>query len=80
MNAEVPNEVRAATTKCPNDFTCLSAGRCGDHDLCDVEYPDGKSVLFLVSRLRPNCPYAMPFGDKVVCTCPTHFAIHQRHG
>ena len=37
MNVEVPVEVLDVTTKCPKHFACLSAGQCGDCELCDVE-------------------------------------------
>ena len=78
MNFEVPDEVRAETTKCPNDFACLSTGQCSDRELCDVDYADGKNVLFLSSEQPLFCPYRMTFGGREVCTCPTHFAIHQQ--
>ena len=78
MNVEDPDEVRAETTKCPNDFACLSTGQCGDRELCRLDSADGKNALFLSAEKYPFCPYRITFGDREVCTCPTHFAIHQQ--
>ena len=80
MSFEVADEVRAETTKCPNDFACLAAGQCGDHELCDVGSADGKNVLFLMPEQRRFCPYSLNFGGAELCTCPTHYAIHRRYG
>ena len=80
MNVEVSDKVRDETTKCPHDFVCLSTDQCGDRELCDVDYADGKNVLFLSSEHHHFCPYRITFGGREVCTCSTHYAIHQRYG
>ena len=80
MNIDVPDDVPAEKTECFNNFTCLSQGRCGDRDLCDVEYADGESILFLSSKQPLACPHRVVFAGRQICKCPTHFAIHGQHG
>ncbi len=72
MKYEVPDSVIEETTKCPQDFKCLSTGICGD---CEVTSVDGKNILFLESNKTKQCPYNLSFGDGTVCTCPTNYAL-----
>lgn len=80
MNVAVPVEVIDATTECSHDFACLSTGRCGDRELCDVDRVSDWNLLFLHSTETLVCPYRTIFGRRQVCTCPTHSAIHKRYG
>ena len=77
MKTRIPDSVLAKTTKCPNDFSCLETGRCGDPSLCEVDYADGINILFLIPREWVNCPYRITFAARQVCRCPTNFVIHQ---
>ena len=75
MTVQVPDSVRKATTKCAHDFACLKTGKCGDRELCPVDYADGKHVLFLKERKPALCPYRVSFADRQICCCPMHYAL-----
>ena len=72
MGARVPEEVLQDTKKCDQNFACLKTGACQ----CEVEYVVGERVLFLEDRQAVECPYRKTFGDRQICRCPTHYAIH----
>ena len=79
MSVQVSDSVLKETTKCPHNLSCLEAGQCGDYPMCEVDYPDGKNVLFLVSKGWANCPYHVFFGNGQICTCQTHFELASKH-
>ena len=72
MAVSVPEAVMKETKKCSGNFACLETGKCK----CEVEYIVGERILFLRDRKAVNCPYCLAFGDRQVCRCPTHYAIH----
>ena len=74
----IPEDVIQETTVCQHDFSCLSTDKCGERGRCEVEYADGKNVLFLVSKKHLDCPYRIPFGEAQACLCPTHYALCQK--
>lgn len=78
MKIHIDQSVQEETTKCSHNFSCLSTGKCGDRDMCEVEYADGKNMLVLKSKEAASCPYRMSFGTVLMCTCPTHFDIHKQ--
>jgi len=75
----ISDQVLQETTRCPNNFSCLFSGQCGDPDECKVQMANGKNVLFLKSKKALACPYRLPFGKAQICTCPTHFAIYKKY-
>jgi hypothetical protein len=77
---QVPETVRAKTTKCPHDFSCLRTGLCGTRPLCRVGSADGRNVLFLDENGSRACPHRLCFGERQVCVCPTHYACHAKYG
>lgn len=76
MSVHIAESVREETKKCPRNFSCLATGKCEDGPMCEVDNANGKNVLFLTSKEVLFCPYQMPFGDELICTCPTHYAIY----
>ena len=76
MSEQIPEAVRKETARCGHDFSCVTSGKCGGREMCPVEYARGKNVLFLTDRQGLSCPYRLPFGDRQVCRCPTHYALH----
>jgi len=80
MMIHIPESVREETKMCPHDFACLTTGRCGDPDKCNVDYAVEKNILFLTSDEYVFCPYRIFFGHRLLCTCPTHFAIYRQRG
>ena len=76
MEKQVPESARKATKKCGHNFSCLTTGKCGDREMCPVEYANGEPLLFLKDRKYAACPYRLPFGDRQICRCPVHYAMH----
>jgi len=66
-------------TNCENVFSCLTEGKCGDRDMCDVNYANGEHVLFLHNREQTICKYRSAYGYSQICTCPTRFAIYRKY-
>ncbi|HQP30603.1 MAG TPA: hypothetical protein PLB81_04690 [Deltaproteobacteria bacterium] len=77
MDFDVPESVVKETTQCPRGLACLKKEGCGEKPLCEVEYADGKNILFLTSRDSATCPYRLAYADRQMCMCPVYFAIHQ---
>ena len=76
MKAEIPDSVRRKVTQCPHDFSCLVSGRCGDRDMCEVEYAYGGNVMRLVSCGQLSCPYCVAYGNSKLCTCAVREYLH----
>ena len=76
MSVHIAESVREETRKCSHDFSCLSNDKSSPHPACEVDNANGKNVLILTSKEVLFCPYQMPFGDELICTCPTHYAIY----
>lgn len=78
MKFLVPEEVLKKTTKCLNNFSCLSSGQCND-PACNIEYAAGENIIFVRSSDDAGrCPYRIAFGYGNVCRCPVHFALYQQ--
>ncbi len=76
MKSHVPDCVLNGTTKCAHNFSCIETSKCGDKEMCKVEYANGGQILFLKDRKYSDCPYRLLFGDRQICRCPTHYALH----
>ena len=79
MDYKLDSGVLNMTTKCTDDFSCLSSD---DRCLCKAErYLGGEDgVLFIRPKdnIR-NCSYRMSFGSSYVCNCPTRKGIYLRY-
>lgn len=80
MNFEIPDEVLAATTKCPKHFVCLSTSQCDGREKCCVDRALDWNLLLLQSTETLTCPYRITMGRRQACTCPTRFVIHRQYG
>lgn len=78
MTPSFPDEILAAGTKCPANFSCQQSSQCGDRKMCDVKSVGGANVLFLHTKEPMPCPYRLRFGARQTCTCPVHFEIYRR--
>jgi hypothetical protein len=78
MKIHIDESVLEETQECPHDFSCLATGKCGDRTMCEVKCASGKNILVLKSEEAASCPYRMTSGGVLLCTCPTHFVIHQQ--
>jgi hypothetical protein len=67
-------------TKCKHDFSCLTKRKCGNRDICDVEYVAAEKIIFLNDKEYSPCKNRMPFGLCQTCKCPTRFEIHRKYG
>ena len=81
MKFIVSDKVRRETN-CPHDFSCLTDGRCGKDDQCDVVASNGQGVLFLKPTDKTpdvkECLYRVPFKNGYVCICPIHNDIYRQ--
>jgi len=77
MDFDVPESVVKETSQCLYGWVCLKNGCCGEKPLCEVEYADGKNILFLATKDSATCPYRLAYADRQLCMCPVHFAIHR---
>ena len=80
LKSEVSKHARDETTECSHRFSCLTANKCGDRPLCEVEATAGHHNLVLKSREGRACPYRLPSGHDIFCQCPVRFEIYQRFG
>lgn len=78
MGITVSEGTLAQTTRCQNDFSCLSGMA---PDVCQVERAlGGKPVLFVKKNTSYFCPYTGRFGTAYVCSCPVRRELYQRYG
>lgn len=77
MDFTISKETIKQTSKCEYQFSCLKSEESSNYPICPVDYANGKNVLFLKQDEAIPCPYQLPFGFGMVCTCPTHFAVHK---
>ncbi len=80
MSFTISEKILNQTVKCEFGFSCLKSRKNEDKPMCDVDYANGQNVLFLKNDDSISCPYQTPYGYGMVCTCPTHFAIHKIYG
>ena len=76
----VPKQILDQTTKCPNEFSCLSSGKCGDSGMCKVGAVHSENILFTERKQHQLCPYKLSVGEDQICRCPVHYAIYMRRG
>lgn len=74
---DIPVAVKRETRFCEHDFSCLTTGKCGDKENCSVDFPVGKSMLFLLSSKPVKCPYRVSYGSRQACVCPVHCYLHK---
>ena len=75
---EVPESVLAEAKDCPYEISCVSTGKCGDRELCEIESANGKNVLFLTSKEPAQCLFRVLFADGLLCACPVHYWLYQQ--
>lgn len=76
MSVEIPDSVKQRAGKCRHDFSCAAIGKCGDKELCKIEYSFGAEVLQLATHDQLDCPYRVSFGCGQLCTCPVRQYLH----
>jgi len=77
MKYKISDNILNVTTKCPNNFGCLTEP---DKYICKIDKIVGEDILF-VKHGNPHyyCPYAVTFGHSLVCTCPTRLEIYRKY-
>ena len=80
MGIVISEQILIETKECTREFSCLKTGRDKEQKICEVLDANGKNVLFLKTKRIVECPYQVSFGESLICTCPTHFAIHEKYG
>jgi len=80
MGIVISDQILNETKECTRGFSCLKTGQDKEPKVCEVSDADGKNVLFLKTKKIVECPYQVSFGESLICTCPTHYAIHKKYG
>jgi hypothetical protein len=78
MKISVPDEVLKKTTRCPNDFSCLTTGSCGNYPACSAGTFYTQDMFSVKTKNIINislCPYELSFRSDFICQCPTHAAL-----
>jgi hypothetical protein len=78
MKFEVPEYIVKQTTRCDNNFLCLSEEwkPCGKAN----RIIEGKLVSVDIDpKLSRDCHYGVPFGWGYYCLCPTRVEIYKRY-
>ena len=76
MQIDVPSDVLEQASKCKSNYSCIETRQCGDVVDCEVNYANGRNVLFLKSDKTIQCPYRLIFGGATLCHCPVHFYLY----
>ena len=79
----VSDEAIKKTTRCCNNFSCLTTGECGNLLQCKIEKCFDENMLYVRTTKDTeavSCSYKYTVGnsDEHICTCPTHYAIYQQ--
>ncbi|NOQ19219.1 MAG: hypothetical protein GQ571_04525 [Desulfobacterales bacterium] len=80
MGIVISDQILNESKECRQGFCCLQTGQDKDPKVCEVLDANGKNVLFLKTKKIVECPYQVSFGESLICTCPTHYAIHKKYG
>ncbi len=82
MEYTIPQEF-LDDTDCLKEFSCLSNGKCGDIDMCKVNYAGSKNITFLKQGISDQiihqCHYALKYYDRVICRCPIRHYLYQEY-
>lgn len=77
MQLEIDQKILDKTTKCSENFNCLT----DDNHHCrntKVETSIDSKLIF-VSCDKIFCAYKVHFGDTFICNCPTRLAIYKKY-
>lgn len=74
METTIPADILDQAVHCPFSYGC-SFSPC--FPKCDVEYRNGKNILFVNSGAVAECRYRVPFGLGHICRCPVHFYLFE---
>jgi len=66
-------------TTCEHDYSCLTTGKCGNRNICDVRFSAGEYVLFINNIEQTTCNFRMTYGYGHICTCPTRYGIYRTY-
>lgn len=78
MKYEIPEDILNKTTRCINDFSCLSEGwkHCG----VVKGLIEGKILALDVDQKSERaCNYRVFFGGGAFCTCPTGVEVGKHY-
>jgi len=79
MEIVISDQILSETKECTWEFSCLKTVQEKDHKICEVLDANGENVLFLKTKRIAGCPYQISFGESLICTCPTRYAIHEKY-
>jgi hypothetical protein len=67
------------STNCEHDYSCLTEKKCGNRDMCNVQYANGEYVLFLHDKEHSKCKFRSNITCEQVCTCPIRYEIYKKY-
>lgn len=79
MKYKIDADILNMTTKCKEDFSCLSGE---DKCLCEVEEMIKTNGRFLFIKPKSNiqnCNYKIKPGNSFSCFCPTRIELYDRY-
>ena len=79
MGIVISDQILSETKECTRGFSCLKTVQDKDHNICEVLDANGENVLFLKTKRIAECSYQISFGETLICTCPTRYAIHDKY-
>ena len=76
VDIEIDKDVLKRTTRCNDDFSCLS----GDHScMCEVKDLKGLTSIKVIPNPDRPCHYLLKFHKSHYCVCPTRRAIYEKY-
>lgn len=79
MEIVISDQILSETKECTRGFSCLNTVQDKNPKICEVLDADGENVLFLKTKRIAECSYQISFGESLICTCPTRYAIHEKY-
>jgi hypothetical protein len=76
VGMEVNSSILKNTTKCKNNFSCLTGEK---ECLCEVRASSGHNSLLIYPKSDRDCFYLNPFGSSFFCFCPTRNETYNRY-
>jgi len=76
MNFHIAEVTKNKTTKCPNNFDCLS---CEESPLCKAERHIRYNGLVVKPSSEIRCPYLSVIDSSIRCNCPVRIEIFLKY-
>ena len=75
MKFEISKDVINQTTKCENNFACLS----DDKVICKIQFTVNDKDISIRYSYETDCNYVSYLGRLITCQCPTRIGIYRKY-